>query len=373
MRLVSWSEDVAAYHPWRFIAICASIAAVGVYLTALTAVWDDAWTRDRLVWRCETTRSAPYCATLSRDTEASRLDRTLATLEARREKMAATPSGPAESLVQISDAIDHVRAQRAALPGRVLVVGFRDMFVWLTWIAGAAFLGALIGRWSGRVSAARRRTMMAIRRLPAFAWIYLPTLASMLLSNLLWASQRRLISFVQMDVSPLSFWAQQLLVGWRSLLLASALVAAQRLSWRGPRAGAVQDTPALARSIRALTMDWALDGLLLLLAIGPEMVEQWHALIALGDRRYLPSALVFQASWAIVWFYSSRPLWEAVQEWNRHRYELLAVAQGKEAQESAELLLHEADPLSLPVRLAVSFAGVSTFVGPILASLLARR
>jgi hypothetical protein len=203
--------------------------------------------------------------------------------------------------------------------------------------------------------------------LPLGIILYVLFMSTNWLRNFLFYDEGRTIfSFVNFDLSPLSFFIQEFQAFVLSVMIAYYWMQLSHIhktsfdettKWHAGSFSHEEDSETLriagsaSNFINKLIFRWQVSSVLIVCAFLPWTLFYWVNSVTYADSRYLISAVIFHMYWLITWVLCSVPLVWCFQRWLEFKTDLLVCyASGKEEEagvKNASEVLSEMTPLSV--------------------------
>jgi hypothetical protein len=270
---------------------------------------------------------------------------------------------------------EYLRATLEDARPRLRVSGFVDNETTVYWTVSYLALGALVLAACAPVAPLLRQTRTWLAGAGAYVLMMAPNWYRNTSAG---QAGRTVYSYVNLDISPASFALQELRMFGLFLLLSvvwsAAVRGVERARYEARDAltsapGADALAPAAADA-RGAFLQWQRDSVLLAAVFLPWTRFYWRSVVALGDSRYVTSAIVMHLAWLVTWLAASAPLLVYVRAWSTTRTSTLLRAAhqdpgGLNVEHTAKLL-SEIEPLPRQQVLLASAASVASFVWPLL-------
>jgi hypothetical protein len=189
---------------------------------------------------------------------------------------------------------------------------------------------------------------------------------------------RTIFSYVNYDISPLSFILQELRaivmallisVLWQQWMIYYGEVKQQFSRWEGKSSG-LADISKRSHLVADMFNRWQLNSVLVVGAFLPWTFFYWQNTVALGDSRYVVAALAMHFYWAMSWVLISAPLIYTFHKWSLLKSEVLALASDN-PDDSKNVdrrisFVRETNPLSSLQIVGAGVASVVSFLLPLL-------
>jgi hypothetical protein len=251
----------------------------------------------------------------------------------------------------------------------VTVSGFygnATTYIWLITYIALGILVFIINPSFSLRGATSKILLLAILGHISFEW------TNWIRNFILYRNGRTVFSYVNYDVSPMSFFLQEfrvfgmmvmLAIVWKSWLKYYDKMTLVIATWKN-KATLSEDFGEQAIYVSDTFNKWQVASIALAGTFLPWTWFFWSSVTRLGDIRYVLQAIIVHLIWGGTWLVISTPLLTVLDGWARYKYKVLSIAR-KQSNSDAQLIL-QINPFGQLQFVGTSIIALISFISPLL-------